>query len=230
VDVVRVTQIDETAGAGARPFAFPPTLIVPGWHDDARVLVACRDRLVEWGWPPEHVSCLSFRDRHGSNVEHAAEIGVAVAALAASSGQASVAVVAHSMGGLAVRHYLTTGQEPPVHTAIFVASPHRGTWAAWLAWGRGGAEMRPGSAFLRALNTRPLPAGIRAHCISTPIDTRVLPGSSARLPGSRCHRVWMPRHQVMLKHAGTLRLIRQLLLDRGDTPEDDSATSDEVTR
>jgi hypothetical protein len=40
----------------------------------------------------------------------------------------------------------------------------------------------------------------------------------------------MPRHQVMLKHAGTLRLIRQLLLDRGDTPQDDSATSDEVTR
>jgi triacylglycerol esterase/lipase EstA (alpha/beta hydrolase family) len=45
------------------------------------------------------------------------------------------------MGGLALRQYLTTTPRPRVQTAIFVGSPHYGTWMAYLAWGAAGAEM-----------------------------------------------------------------------------------------
>jgi triacylglycerol esterase/lipase EstA (alpha/beta hydrolase family) len=193
-------------------FVPPPTLLVPGYHDTPRVLRHCNRQLVAWGWRQEHVRCLGFRDTHGSNIAHAAELRAAIDALCDATGANHIAVVAHSMGGLALREYLTTTPEPRVHTAIFVGTPHHGTWMAYFAWGTGGAEMRPGSEFLRSLNARALPARVRAHCISTAIDTRVVPGSSALLTGTQCHHVRLPTHPRMLRHGRTLRLIRDLLL------------------
>lgn len=191
----------------------PAVLLVPGWSDTARQLRRCRSFLLESGWPERQVSCLSFRDRYGSNIAHAAELAEAVPALLEQSGQVDVAVVAHSMGGLALREYLGNGGADLVHTAVFVGTPHQGTWAAWLAWGAGGAEMRPGSPFLERLNRRPLPPHTRAFCLRTPIDTRVLPGRSAWLEGAVCHTVRTPTHPRMLQHRSTLRLIRRILLD-----------------
>jgi pimeloyl-ACP methyl ester carboxylesterase len=191
----------------------PPTLLVPGWSDTARAVRHARSFLLDSGWPESHVSCVEFRDRYGSNVEHAEELAAAIGRLQNSSGERSVAVVAHSMGGLALRLYLgRIGGAAPVNTAVFVATPHRGTWIAHLAWGAGGAEMRPGSGLLRDLARAALPGHVRAVCVRTPIDTRILPGSSAVLPGAPCHVVRLPTHPRMLRHRGTLHLIRDLLL------------------
>lgn len=193
--------------------ARPAILLVPGWSDTSRVLRPCREYLIDAGWPAAHVRTLSFRDRYGSNIEHAMEIADAVQSLRQDVGAARIAAVAHSMGGLALRHYLTHGGADAVHTAIFAGTPHHGTWVAWLAWGRGGSEMRPGSSFLRELNATTLPSGVRAICLRTPIDTRVLPGESAWLENAACLTVRMPTHQRLLRHRGTLRLVRDLLLD-----------------
>jgi triacylglycerol lipase len=189
----------------------PATLLVPGWSDTARELRHARDFLVAAGWPATHVQCIDFRDRYGSNVAHAEELAAAAAGLLEATGQKNVAVVAHSMGGLATRLYLDRVDAVPVHTAIFLATPHHGTWAAWLAWGGGAAEMRPGSAFLRDLAGRTVPAHIRVHCIRTAFDTRVIPGRSAFLEGSACHTVRTPAHPRMLRHGPTLHLVRELL-------------------
>jgi len=191
----------------------PPVLLVPGWSDTARVLRPCRAFLLGRGWPERAVHCLSFRDRYGSNIDHAREIDAAVREMTAVSGTSRIAVVAHSMGGLALRHYLLETGGAAVHTAIFAGTPHHGTWAAWLAWGRGGTEMRPGSAFLEHLNARPLPRTVRAVCLRTPIDMRVLPGHSAWLDGAACLTVRLPTHPRMLRHGRTLQLITELLLD-----------------
>jgi triacylglycerol esterase/lipase EstA (alpha/beta hydrolase family) len=204
----------------------PPTLLVPGYHDTPRALRHCSRQLCDWGWPYAHVRCLGFRDTHGSNLEHADELRTAIESLSNDTGVDSIAVVAHSMGGLALRQYLTTTARPRVHTAIFVGTPHQGTWMAYLAWGAGGAEMRPSSDFLRALNARAFPAHVRAHCICTAIDTRVVPGSSALLAGTQCHHVRLPTHPRMLRHHRTLRLIRDLLLQ----PLHDTPTSSGVRR
>jgi triacylglycerol esterase/lipase EstA (alpha/beta hydrolase family) len=158
------------------------------------------------------VAATGFQDRFGSNVAHAEEIAGEVERLRRSSGWRQVAIVAHSMGGLALRHYLVRmGGDGHVHTAIFVGTPHRGTWAAWLAWGGGGREMRPGSSFLKALATSPIPSSVRCICIRTPIDARVIPGSSAVLDGTECHTVRLPTHAGMLRHPPTLHLVTRLL-------------------
>jgi triacylglycerol lipase len=190
----------------------PATLLVPGWSDTSRALGDARSFLLREGWPESHVSCVSFADRFGSNVQHAAELRQAVAGLSALSGEERVAVVAHSMGGLALRMYLRANASHQVHTAVFVGTPHRGTWLAWLAWGAGGREMRPGSRLLAELQDRPPPPDVRAVCIRTPVDTRVLPGSSAFLEGADCRMIRAPGHTRMLRHRKTLELIRDVLL------------------
>jgi triacylglycerol esterase/lipase EstA (alpha/beta hydrolase family) len=174
----------------------------------------CRQFLLAQGWPESHVRWVDFADRYGSNVQHAEEIEHAVRDLCAAAGVSSIAVVAHSMGGLALRYYLARSGAAAIDSVIFVATPHSGTYAAYFAWGSGGREMRPNSEFLRELNRRQLPSQLRAHCIRTPLDTRVLPGSSAWLAGTQCHVIRAPTHPRMMRHKPTLQLIHRLLLRR----------------
>jgi triacylglycerol lipase len=193
-----------------------PVVLVPGWFDTARELAALRIRLLGAGW--SHVETLTFRDPTGSNQDHAAEIDSLVAEVLAASGADEVDIVAHSMGGLATRWYLKTRVEAPVRRAVFIASPHRGTLTAHLAWGEGRDEMMPESPFLTALNRGPaLPAGLEAITIRTPIDTRVVPGESATLPGVEDHTVCCPTHQGLLRHDDVFYLVVDFLERTGST-------------
>ena len=96
--------------------------------------------------------------------------------------------------------------------AIFIASPHRGTLTAHLAWGEGRDEMMPESGFLESLNAGALlPADIEAMTIRTPIDTHVLPGESATLPGIEDHTVCCPTHQGLLRSDDVFVLVMDFL-------------------
>lgn len=193
---------------GMDPAALPPVLLIPGWWDDAPAMVPLARRLVAHGWPPERVEAVGFRDSVGCCRAHADEIDAAAAALRERVGAGRVDVVAHSMGGLAVRHWL--GRRPAVRRALFLATPHRGTWAAWLVWGEGGRQMRPGSPFLRGLP--PLSAEVEAAAVYTPLDLRLFPPSTARPADLPAWRVWSPTHAGMLRHRGTARTVASLLL------------------
>lgn len=192
-----------------------PVLLVPGWSDTDRALRHALRFLVEAGWPETYVSALRFRDRFGSNYEHAREIAAAAQRLLEDSGRDRIDLVAHSMGGLASRFFLHRLDGWRVcRRAVFLGSPHRGTWIAWLAWGAGGAEMRAGSPFLTeiaACETEDLP--VEFFTVRTPLDLRIFPGHSAVLPRATNHRVWCPTHQALLRHRRTLDLVLRILRD-----------------
>jgi triacylglycerol lipase len=172
-----------------------------------------RADLIRAGWPEVLVGTVEFRNRFGGNAEHADEIARAVGALLAKSGATRLDVVAHSMGGLALRHYLHFGAGARhVRRVVFTGTPHYGTWVAYLAWGAGAVDMRPGSALLRALRDVPaVPSGVEALCIHTPMETRVLPQRSARLADVRCERVWCASHPRMLRSRRVFAVIRGFL-------------------
>ena len=189
-----------------------PVLLIPGWSDRARRLDWLRSALVRAGWPANGVATVEFKDRFGGNAEHAAEIGAALQQLLAAAGAAQADVVAHSMGGLALRYFLQGDDAPHVRRVVFTGTPHAGTWLAYLAWGAGARDMRPGSRFLAQLSAAPaLPAGIEALCIHTPTEARVLPRRSALLPGARCQRVWSLSHARMLRSGRVFAAIRAFL-------------------
>jgi triacylglycerol lipase len=183
---------------------------VPGWLDTARDLAALRIRLLGAG--ASYVETITFEDPTGSNREHAEEIDSVVTQVLAETGAERVDIVAHSMGGLATRWYLKTHIEAPVRRAVFIASPHRGTLTAHLAWGEGRDEMMPESDFLASLNTgAPVPGAVEAMTIRTPIDTHVLPGESATLPGVEDHTVCCPTHQGLVRNDEVFGLVLDFL-------------------
>jgi pimeloyl-ACP methyl ester carboxylesterase len=74
-----------------------------------------------------------------------------IEAVCAATGSARVLVVAHSMGGLAVRAYLRRHGAARIARLVTLGSPHHGSVLARLAPGRNGAAMRPGSEWLARL-------------------------------------------------------------------------------
>lgn len=191
-----------------------PVLLVPGWLDTERDLAALRIRLLAAGWDEKGVVAMTFRDPTGSNREHAEEISRAVDDLRGVTGAERVDIVAHSMGGLATRLYLRETSGAPVRRVVFIATPHRGTYMAYLAFGEGRGEMQPDSDFLEALNEGPpVPPGIEAMTIRSRLDAVILPPESALLPHAENREVCCPTHAGLLDSVDAFRLVRRFLVD-----------------
>ena len=189
-----------------------PVLLVPGWFDTERDLAALRIRLLGAGWSGDRVQSVTFEEPTGSNRDHALEIEVAVRELRARTGADEVDVIAHSMGGLATRWYILTRPDHGIRRTVFLGSPHRGTLSAHLAWGGGRDEMMPDSPFLDTLNTQqPVPLGVRAMTIRTIVDTHIVPGESATLPGVPNHQLCCPTHAGLLRDEEVFHLLLNFL-------------------
>jgi len=195
----------QSAPPDAGPFV--PVLMVPGWFKTGAAFAGLRARMLNAGWPEDHVAAITFAERTGSNREHAREMAAAVDDLLARTGAARVDIIAHSMGGLATRLYLRD-HPGKVRRVVFLATPHRGTYAAYLAFGRGRAEMLPGSAFLDSLNAAPpVPPGVEAMTVRTLVDAHIIPGVSATLPGVRDVVVCCPAHQAISRNLDVFRAV-----------------------
>jgi triacylglycerol lipase len=96
-----------------------------------------------------------------------------------------VRIVAFSMGGLVSRHYLQVlGGAVRCEKLLTISSPHHGTRSAWFYPTQGARDMRPGSAFLRRLqSTEETLRGVQLVSYHTPMDLMILPATSS---------VWAP--------------------------------------
>jgi triacylglycerol lipase len=99
-------------------------------------------------------------------------------------------VVAHSMGGLAVRAWLRAfsedGAARRVADIVTIGTPHRGTWLASLALSINARQMRQGSPWLSAFPTaEPAPVAGRFVCWWSDCDQIVFPPPAAVLPGAQ---------------------------------------------
>jgi len=79
--------------------------------------------------------------------------------------------------------------------------------------------MQPGSPFLDTLNAGSfVPGSVDALAVRTPLDLRVIPGESARLP--EAENTWnveicCPTHPGLLDHDETFRALVEFLRDGG---------------
>lgn len=121
-------------------------------------------------------------------------IDAAVRRLHAATGR-PVLIVAHSLGGLAVRAWLRNGGDPAlVQRVVTVASPHRGTWLARFGFSPNARQLRLDSPWLQALacDEAARPHGVPLSCFFSDCDNVVFPPSVAMLPGAenRLLRGW----------------------------------------
>lgn len=121
--------------------------------------------------------------------QYAPAIDAAVARITQATGRPPL-VVAHSMGGLAVRAWLSEcAQAQPVDHVVTIGSPHGGTWLARFGFSPNGLQMRRPNGWLEALQaTESQRRGTTAYpqftCFYSHCDNIVFPPSTATLPGA----------------------------------------------
>ena len=133
---------------------------------------------------------ISLEPVFGSIDRYVQGIEVAVAQLETATHRPPV-VVAHSMGGLAVRAWLRDrAADQRVHSVVTIGTPHAGTSIARFALSPNTRQMREGSAWLSTLEAsetrerRRLFTCYFGHC-----DNIVFPARNAMLPDAVNHHV-----------------------------------------
>jgi triacylglycerol lipase len=127
----------------------------------------------------------------------------------------AIDMIAFSMGGLVARYYLQRlGGIDRVRRFVTIATPHRGTWTAFLRANPGARDMRPGSRFLEDLNRDvEMLDRISFTSIWTPLDLMIVPANSSRVAAGRPIRVRTLAHPLLVRDPRVLRLVLKILSD-----------------
>jgi triacylglycerol esterase/lipase EstA (alpha/beta hydrolase family) len=187
-----------------------PVLLIHGyfcnralWRPMARVLAA-RGHAVD---------AIDLEPPFASIDRYAPQIDAAVRALAVRTGASKVALVCHSMGGLAARAWMRAHGHTRACALITLGSPHRGTLLAAYGHGRNVRQMRRDSDWLRALQADEATAQpirtVKTLIIRTWQDNIVAPQSPQTLPGAQTLSFSGLGHVGLVYHHG----VQQAVID-----------------
>ena len=146
--------------------------------------------------------------------DYADTVAAAVRTVQQQTGR-SVVVVAHSMGGLVVRHCLRAQEPLPIAAVVTIATPHQGTWLARWGMGINAKQMRHKADWLQRLGTEVAPP---FHCFWSNCDNIVFPASSATLSGADNIHLNGVAHLEMVDDPRVIALVDGLLAASDDVP------------
>lgn len=170
-------QRELTTGVAARV----PVVLVHGYICNHRIWDRMAEHLRRAGHP---VLAIDLEPLFTSIDDYAPLVDRAVTALRYQTGATRVALVGHSMGGLAIRAWLRVHGTAHVATVITLGSPHAGTQLDPHAKTQNGRQMAWGSRWLQDLSASETAATRRLmHIGLTPQDNIVYPQRDQVLPG-----------------------------------------------
>lgn len=171
---------------------------------------------------------LSLEPAFGGIDEYARPINEAIERLICSTGLPPV-VVAHSMGGLAVRAWLRVyGPEAlqKIHRVVTLGSPHQGTALAKFDISLNVHQMAIDSSWLRSLlQNEPPGSAERFLCIFSRCDNVVFPAQTACLPGAETAEITRCAHIQLIDHPTSYRIVYQTLMGTKASAADGSVVS-----
>jgi pimeloyl-ACP methyl ester carboxylesterase len=164
-----------------------PVLLIHGYVNNAGSMWRLRSALLRAG---HAVHTLNLEPVYAGIDDYASRIAARVDAVRSRHGGAAVALVCHSMGGLAARAYLRycagAGREAGLALVVTLGTPHHGTALSAIEMSPNGRQMRLGSPWLTALAAA---EGGAWPCPLVSIwsrdDNIVAPQASAELLGAR---------------------------------------------
>jgi triacylglycerol esterase/lipase EstA (alpha/beta hydrolase family) len=167
---------------GSRPES-APVLLVHGYVNNAGALFILWRAIKAAGYGTYTVN---LEPVYADIDQYADVLEQTLVRVQASENGRPVALVCHSMGGLAARTYMRKFGGKRVSRVITLGTPHKGTVLARAAMGENGRQMCAGSAWLQALATDeqgdwPCPV----TSIYSRDDNIVAPQLSAHLEGAR---------------------------------------------
>lgn len=192
--------------------AHDPILFVHGWRGDAEQWRLMMARFRADGWSERELFAWTF-DTGESNAVTAARIAARIDQILVVTGASRVDVVAHSMGALSTRYYLKElDSAGKVDAWVAIGAPNHGTPAAEWCFSTACREMRPGSAFLAALNAGDeTPGAARYATWSSPCDEIIRPPSTALLDGAENRRTRCMSHLALLRDTAVYREVRDFV-------------------
>ncbi|MEU8437456.1 triacylglycerol lipase [Streptomyces sp. NPDC029216] len=198
------------AAAPAAPSLPDPVVFVHGWNSDGTIWNTMAGRFRSDGWPADRLYQWTYPTSQ-SNATTASQLASVIDRVLASTGAAKVDVVSHSMGSLSSRHYLKNlGGDAKVDAWVSLGGPNHGTDMARWCGGPSCTEMRPGSAFLKALNTGDeTPGPTRYATWWSPCDVIVTPNESVVLTGAVNTRTPCLQHPALREDAGIYQEVRE---------------------
>lgn len=188
--------------------ATAPVVLVHGVLCNSAVWLWMRSSLARRGVGPLYT--ISYGPPLASIDRFADQLARRIDAILRDTGAARVSLVGHSMGGLVARAYLRRYGDARVAQVITIGTPHAGSVHAWTFPGTSLAELRPGSAWLRALDAAPRPQ-VPVTSIWSWHDSMVAPQDSARLAWARNIAVAGIAHNALLRDVRIVDLVTTLL-------------------
>jgi triacylglycerol lipase len=179
------------------PTARQPIVFVHGLGGSAADWSPVLARFRADGWTDRELNAASYSSLV-SNASVASAIRDRVDSVLRATGWSQVDIVSYSMGSLSSRYYLKNlGGTARVDAWVSVAGPNHGTETALQCSLTPCLEMRPGSAFLTALNDGDeTPGPVRYATWWSPCDETIVPPESAILQGA------MNTETACLPHTG----------------------------
>lgn len=148
----------------------------------------------------------------GSIDDYRDTVAAAVKTLRQATSLAPV-VVAHSMGGLAVRAWLAAASDPSeAHRVVTIASPHGGTRMARRSLAKNVGQMRIGNEWLANLWSREPPSTrARFICFWSHCDNIVFPTRTATLAEADNRHLAATAHVQMALHPAVFDTVLELV-------------------
>lgn len=189
-----------------------PVLLVPGYAEPSwYFMYGIYRELKQQGWAVEG---LNLFPNFAPAEEQALKVKAKIEAMLQRYGVDKIEVVAHSFGGLVSRYYIQElGGREQVRNLITIATPHHGTYTAYLGPGASALQLRPGSAFLKQLNAQGyIYPPVRYTAIWSNTDEIVIPPRNAIMPDATVHAVPWTGHLSIMFSKRTYGFIRETLL------------------
>ena len=157
-----------------------PILLLHGLADNHSIFTLLRRGLLRRGF--SQVFAMNYAVRTKDIRTAAAQLAEEIETIVEETGYERIHIVAHSLGGVIARYYLTRlGGDDRVHTLVTLGAPHRGTLLAHAVPTALTRQLRPGSPFMAELN-QPSP-GCRTRVIAfwSDTDEAIIPAVNASL-------------------------------------------------
>jgi triacylglycerol lipase len=193
-----------------------PVLLVHGLKDDERKMGPMARYLRSQGWDAETMSLRPSWGQKGLD-----ELAGQIADFVRSNypPHQRIDLVGFSMGGLVCRYYLQRlGGLDRVQRYVSISAPNRGSILAWLIQNPGCRQMRPGSAFLRDLETdEGRLSKIEFTSFWTPYDAIIVPPRSSEMPQARNVKMQVICHPLMVWEKRCLAAVAEALREPAKT-------------
>ncbi len=164
-----------------------PVLLVHGIVHNPSAFYKLRKKMDEHGW--QNVYTVNYSTHHGSLMKMVEILSKRVNEIIRQTGKKQIDIVAHSMGGLVARYFMTIGEgRGKVKNLVTLGTPHLGTemsiFLRGINLGSLDSDLRAGSYLVKTLIDHALPRGSKVISLYTPYDILVWPRKNCIAKGA----------------------------------------------